>query len=220
MGGARVDFVDETNRQIWFRAGGIVPGQDPYFIHYCRVNFDGTGLVVLTAGDGTHQADFSPDRKFLVDTWSRVDAPPVTELRRASDGKLVCELEHADIHRLLKAGWQMPEPFVAKGRDGVTDIYGVIYRPMNFNPRKKYPVVEDIYAGPQDSYVPKAFKAVFQSAGNRRAGIHRRSDGRHGHRPTARRNSTTFAGRISPTPDFPTASSGSRPPPRGTRKWI
>jgi dipeptidyl aminopeptidase/acylaminoacyl peptidase len=158
-----VDFVDETNRQIWFRAGGIRPGQDPYYIHYCRVNFDGTGLTVLTEGDGTHQADFSPDRKFFVDTWSRVDAPPVTELRRGSDGKLIRELERADIRQLVKTGWQTPERFVAKGRDGVTDIYGVILRPANFSPKKKYPVVENIYAGPQDSFVPKAFAPFFSS---------------------------------------------------------
>ncbi|MDR3456155.1 MAG: DPP IV N-terminal domain-containing protein [Verrucomicrobiae bacterium] len=156
-----VDFVDETNRQIWFRAGGIVPGQDPYYIHFCRVNFDGSGLTVLTAGDGTHQAEFSPDRKFFVDAWSRVDAPPVTELRRSNDGKLVCELEQADIGRLVKAGWAQPERFMAKGRDGVTDIYGVIFRPTHFNPKRKYPVVENIYAGPQDSFAPKAFKPFY-----------------------------------------------------------
>ena len=156
-----VDFVDETNRVIWFRAGGIVPRQDPYQIHFCRVNFDGSDLTVLTAGDGTHQVDFSPDRKFFVDTRSRVDTPPVMELRRSSDGKLICELERADISRLKKSGWQMPERFVAKGRDGVTDIYGVIFRPTNYDPKKKYPVVENIYAGPQDSYVPKAFKPFF-----------------------------------------------------------
>jgi len=156
-----VDFVDETNRQVWFRAGGIVPGQDPYYIHYCRVNFDGSGLTVLTAGDGTHQADFSPDRKYFVDTWSRVDAPPVTELRRCRDGKLICGLERADIRRLVKAGWEPPERFVAKGRDGVTDIYGVIFRPTGFDAKKKYPVVENIYAGPQDSFAPKAFKPFY-----------------------------------------------------------
>jgi dipeptidyl-peptidase-4 len=100
------------------------------------VNFDGSGLTVLTSGDGTHQADFSPNRKYFVDTWSRVDYPAVTELGRASDGKLICELERADISRLVKAGWQPPEPFVAKGRDGVTDIYGVIFRPTHFDPAK------------------------------------------------------------------------------------
>src|SRR5207245_1894437 len=76
-----VDYVDETTRQIWFRAGGIRPGQDPYYIHFCRVNFDGTGLVVLTEGDGTHQADFSTDQKYFTDTWSRVDQPGEVELR-------------------------------------------------------------------------------------------------------------------------------------------
>ena len=77
-----VDRVDEARRQIWFRAGGIHPGQDPYYIHYCRVNFDGSGLTVLTEGDGTHKIDFSPDGRYLIDTYSRVDMPPVTELRR------------------------------------------------------------------------------------------------------------------------------------------
>jgi len=158
-----VDWVDATNRQIWFRAGGIRPGQDPYFIHFCRVNFDGTGLLVLTEGDGTHQADFAPDRKFFVDSWSRVDAPPVTELRRASDGKLMCELERAEIRRLVAAGWQRPERLAAKGRDGKTDIYGVIFRPTHFDPQKKYPVLENIYAGPQDSFAPTAFKPFYAS---------------------------------------------------------
>jgi len=156
-----VDFVDETNRQIWFRAGGIRPEQDPYHIHYCRVNFDGTGLVVLTEGDGTHQVGFSPDRKYFLDTWSRVDQPPMTELRRSGDGRLICKLERADIRQLIKTGWRAPERFVAKGRDGVTDIYGVIFRPTNFDPKTKYPVIENVYAGPQDSFTPKAFELFY-----------------------------------------------------------
>ncbi len=154
-----VEHVDEKARQIWFRAGGIRPGQDPYCLHYCRVNFDGTGLTVLTEGDGNHRGQFSPDRRFLLDTWSRVDQPPVTELRCADDGRLACELEHADWSALLQTGWRAPERFVAKGRDGATDIYGVIFRPTNFDPAKKYPVIEDIYAGPQDSFTPKEFRA-------------------------------------------------------------
>ena len=153
-----VDFVDRANRQIWFQAGGIVPGQDPYFIQFCRVNFDGTGLTMLTAGDGTHAAQFSPDRKHVVDTWSRVDAPPVTDLRRCADGKLICKLETAEVVGKL----QMPTPFIAKGRDGVTDIYGAIWFPKNFNPKRKYPVIEDIYAGPQDSFTPKNFHTTYQ----------------------------------------------------------
>lgn len=158
----KVERVDEQNRQIWFTAGGIQPGQDPYYIHYCRVNFDGTDLTILTEGDGTHSVEFSPDRRFFVDTFSRVDLAPVHELRRAEDGKLVCELERADWSELLKTGWHAPERFVAKGRDGETDIYGIIVRPLNFDPNKKYPVIEDIYAGPHDSFVPKSFQAYLK----------------------------------------------------------
>jgi dipeptidyl aminopeptidase/acylaminoacyl peptidase len=148
-----VDWVDEKNRQIWFQAGGIVPGQDPYYIQYCRINFDGTGLTVLTGGNGSHTVQFSPDRKYVVDTWSRVNLPPVTDLRRCDDGRLVCHLETGESSGKLP----LPQPFVAKGRDGETDIYGVIWFPKDFNPHKKYPVIENIYAGPQDSFTPKTF---------------------------------------------------------------
>jgi dipeptidyl aminopeptidase/acylaminoacyl peptidase len=155
-----VERVDKARRQVWFRAGGIHPGQDPYYIHFARVNFDGSGLVLITEGDGTHDVEFSPDRRFFIDTWSRVDQPPANELRRAEDGQLVCELERGDWGELLKTGWQTPERFVAKGRDGETDIYGIINRPTNFDPKKKYPVIENIYAGPQGSFTPKAFSSL------------------------------------------------------------
>ncbi len=155
-----VDRVDKEKRQIWFRAGGIRPGQDPYYLHHARVNFDGTGLVILTEGDGTHTIEFSPDRRFFVDTWSRVDLAPVNELRRSEDGKLVCELERGDASALVKTGWQAPERFVAKARDGVTDVYGVINRPTNFDPTKKYAVIENIYAGPHGAFVPKSFSTL------------------------------------------------------------
>jgi len=157
-----VDHVDNDRRQIWFRASGIREEQDPYYQHHCRVNFDGSGLTILTAGDGDHDVQFSPDRRFLIDTFSRVDAPPVTELRNADDGSLICELERADWSRLLATGWQIPERFSARGRDGKTDIFGVIYRPSNFDVQKKYPVIEKIYAGPHGSFVPKKFSAFHQ----------------------------------------------------------
>jgi dipeptidyl aminopeptidase/acylaminoacyl peptidase len=159
-----VDRIDEAGRQVWFRASGMNPGQDPYFVHYYRVNFDGTGLVALTEGNGSHTVQYSPDRKYLIDTYSRVDMAPVHELRRAADGKQVCELERADISELQARGWEPPEVFVAKGRDGTTDIWGIISRPRNFDPTKLYPVIEQIYAGPQGSFVPKTFSPVSRFA--------------------------------------------------------
>jgi dipeptidyl aminopeptidase/acylaminoacyl peptidase len=149
--------VDPKARQILFMAGGIVPGQDPYYLHLARVNFDGTGLTVLTEGDGTHSVTLDKERKAFVDVWSRVDQAPVAELRSAVDGHRIAELERWDTAALLKAGWKTPERFVAKGRDGRTDIHGVIFRPSTYDPSKKYPVIEYIYAGPQDSFAPKAF---------------------------------------------------------------
>ncbi len=155
-----ISSVDEDKRQIWFAASGAHPGQDPYFINYGRVNFDGTGLVMLTEGDGNHTIAYSPDKKYIIDTYSRVDMPPVNELRRVSDGKLVCKLEESDISELTERGFRTPEVFTAKGRDGVTDIWGIITRPTNFDAGRKYPVLESIYNGPQDSYVPKSFSAA------------------------------------------------------------
>jgi dipeptidyl aminopeptidase/acylaminoacyl peptidase len=152
-----VDKVDEETRQVYFQASGMNEGQDPYFVQGYRINFDGTGLIPLTEGNTSHSVTFSSDTAYYVDTWSRVDVPPVMELRRTSDRKVLMQVEKPDIQELVKAGWKAPEVFVAKGRDGKTDIWGIINRPMNFDPGKKYPVVESIYAGPQGSFVPKTF---------------------------------------------------------------
>lgn len=154
-----VEKVDEEKRQIWFSANGMYPGKDPYFLHYYRIDFDGTGLTRLTTADADHDVRFSPDMKYYVDTYSRVDQPTIAELHRAADGTLVAELERGDITALTAAGWKAPEVFAAKGRDGVTDIWGVIYRPNRFDPKRKYPVIESIYAGPHGSFVPKTFGA-------------------------------------------------------------
>ncbi len=155
-----IDRIEEEARQVWFHAGGMDAGQDPYFVQYYRIHFDGTGLTALTEGDGQHTVQYSGDRKYLIDTYSRVDMPPVHNLRKTSDGSLVCELEKADISELKESGWQSPEVFVAKARDGETDVWGIICRPKNFDPNKKYPVLENIYAGPQGAYVPKSFSAT------------------------------------------------------------
>jgi dipeptidyl aminopeptidase/acylaminoacyl peptidase len=157
-----VDKIDEQKRQVWFQAGGAYPGKDPYFTHYYRINFDGSGLTAISEADGNHSIAYSSDMKYYVDTWSRVDLPPISELRRTEDKKLVLELERGDVTELLKAGWRPPEVFTAPGRDGKTEIWGVIIRPTNFEPSKKYPVIENIYAGPQGSFVPKSFTAYSQ----------------------------------------------------------
>jgi len=154
--------VDEAARQIWFSASGMYPGKDPYFVHYYRINFDGTGLMALTTADANHIVTLSTDGKYYVDTYSRIDQAPVSELHRSADASLAGEIERGDITALVKAGWKAPEPFVAKGRDGTTDIYGVIFKPSNFDPGRKYPVIENIYAGPHSSFVPKSFAAYNQ----------------------------------------------------------
>src|SRR6185436_12950456 len=142
-----VEKVDVARRQIWFQASGMYPGKDPYFIHYYRINFDGTGLTALTDADASHSVTFSSDMKYYVDNYSRVDLAPVSELRRSEDGKLILELDKGDISALLAAGWRPPEVFTSMGRDGKTDIWGLIYKPVSFDPAKKYPVIESIYAG-------------------------------------------------------------------------
>jgi dienelactone hydrolase len=151
-----LDRVDETNRRVWFSASGR-ENQDPYLIHYAYVDLDTGHLTWLTDGHGNHSIEFSPDGQYLIDNYSRVDMAPVHELRRVADGQLVCHLETADTSELEAHGWSAPEVFVAKGRDGETDIWGIICRPRNFDPNHKYPVIEDIYAGPQGSFVPKSF---------------------------------------------------------------
>lgn len=158
----RVLRVDDERRQVWFEAGGIHADQDPYFRHVARVNFDGTGLVPLTESNGDHSVEFSPDGRYLTATWSRIDHAPVHELRNASDGSLVCEFARAEVSGLTAEGWTAPEPFVAKGRDGVTDIYGMIIRPSNHDPEASYPVIEQIYAGPHSAFVPKSFRPYYK----------------------------------------------------------
>ncbi|MDE3127743.1 MAG: DPP IV N-terminal domain-containing protein [Gemmatimonadota bacterium] len=155
-----VEYVDTAAKQIYFSAGGVNAGEDPYFLHYYRIGFDGTGLVSYTPARANHTVSWSDDHEYYVDLYSRVDLPPVGELRRTSDRALVMPLETGDISALVRAGWKAPDVFVAKGRDGTTDIYGVIFKPTTFDPKKKYRVIENIYAGPQGSFVPKSFQVL------------------------------------------------------------
>ncbi|HEY5546280.1 MAG TPA: DPP IV N-terminal domain-containing protein, partial [Gemmatimonadaceae bacterium] len=140
--------VDEKTRTLWYGANGREPGQDPYFRHYYRIGLDGTKAVSLTPDDGMHDMQLSPDGKYLIDTYSKPDAPPVVNVRDAA-GKLVMALEKADIGPLLGAGWKPPIPITVKAADGKTDLYGLMFRPTNFDSTKKYPIINNAYPGPQ-----------------------------------------------------------------------
>ncbi|MEP6766538.1 MAG: DPP IV N-terminal domain-containing protein [Gemmatimonadaceae bacterium] len=145
--------IDDKTRTVWYAAGGREAGQDPYFIHYYRIGLDGRGpQVSLTPDVGDHAMQLSPDNKFLVDTYSSPDVPPVVTLRDAN-GKLVMPLEKADISKLVATGWKAPVPIKAKAADGKTDLYGMMFRPTNFDPSKKYPIINNAYPGPQSGSV-------------------------------------------------------------------
>jgi len=156
-----IKVIDST-RQIFFAASGRNIDEDPYHTHYYRVNFDGTDLRELTPIQANHRAEFSTDNRFLTDIYSRVDLPPTFVLRDGATGKILMIVEQSGISDLLSMGWKVPEVFSAKGRDGKTDIWGMIYRPTSFDSTKKYPVIEYIYAGPHSSHVPKNFAASFK----------------------------------------------------------
>jgi len=144
--------VDEKNRLLYFMAVGREPGRDPYFRHLYRIGMDGGNVTLLTPADADHDVSFSPSGRFFVDAYSRPDVPPVAELRDA-DGKLILDLEKADITRLVAAGWQPPTRITVKARDGATELHGLMYKPTNFDASKKYPIVNHIYPGPQTGSV-------------------------------------------------------------------
>ena len=153
-----VQHVDEQDGRIYFSASGVQKDEDPYLIRYYSIKTDGTDMRDLTPVSGHHSVTYSPDMKYLVDVWSTVADAPQAALRSAVDGRELMHLETADISRLTAAGWTAPEVFVAPGRDGKTPMWGLIRRPSNFDPSKKYPVIEYIYQGPGDQYVPKSFR--------------------------------------------------------------
>ena len=152
-----IQHVDEKQGVVYFSACGMNKDEDPYLIHYYKIGLDGKHLTCLTPEPGNHSVTYSSDMAYLIDTYSTVTTPPVTVLRSGKDGRVLRTLERADISRLEATGWKAPEVFVAKGRDGKTDMWGLIQRPSNFDPTKKYPIIEYIYSGPGDQYVPKTF---------------------------------------------------------------
>jgi hypothetical protein len=156
-----VIHVDEDNRTVIIKACGMDKNEDPYLEKYYKVSLDNEKLTALTPENANHSVTFSSDYKYMVDSYSRVDLKPSVVVRSVINGNVIYKPENQpDISKAVEAGWRVPEVFTAKGRDGVTDIWGVIIRPANFDPNKKYPVIEYIYAGPHDSHVPKSFSMV------------------------------------------------------------
>jgi dipeptidyl aminopeptidase/acylaminoacyl peptidase len=157
----RIAKLDEKTRTMWFEAAGKEPNQDPYFIHLYRVGLDGRNQVSLTPDNGTHAVQISPDGKYVVDTFSQPDVAPETTLRDAATGALIMPLEKADISKLLATGWKPPMQIKMTASDGKTDIYGLLFRPTNFDPSKKYPIINQAYPGPQSGSVgSRAFSAA------------------------------------------------------------
>jgi len=143
----QISYVDEVGKKVYFTGRG----RDGflYYAKLYRTNYDGTGLTAVTPEDANHVITFSPSGKYIVDTYSRVEAPPVTVLRSAATGSVIKKLEEADVSRLRAVGWRPGQVFSVKARDGVTDIYGVMYLPPNVDSTKKYPIITHIYPGPQ-----------------------------------------------------------------------
>lgn len=151
-----ITWVDEKLRVMYFTANGREAGEDPYFTHLYRVNLDGTGLKLLAPGNASHTAVMSDSGKYFINTQSQVNTAPRSELFDSAGGKII-DLETTDVSALVDAGFKFPEPFKVKADDGVTDLYGVMYKPFDFDPAKRYPIIAYVYPGPQTESVTKTF---------------------------------------------------------------
>lgn len=161
----KIAYVDEKNRRVYFLAGGREKGEDPYQTHLYSVGLDGKGLMLLTPENASHAVSVSPDGTYFVDNFSKPDLPGASVLRRSKDGSDVRTLEKGDANGLLAIGWKMPEAIQGKSADGKEDLYGLMWRPSNFDASRKYPVVEHVYTGPQAYFVPKTFQSAFGRGG-------------------------------------------------------
>jgi dipeptidyl aminopeptidase/acylaminoacyl peptidase len=157
----QIEYVDEANRRVYFSASGREKDEDPYQTHLYSVGFDSKGLQLLTPENANHSVNFSPDGAYFIDSYSRPDLPDKIVLRRKKDGSEVRVLEQTDSNPLTRMGWKAPEAFHGKATDGTTDLYGLIWRPSNFNATGKYPIVEFVYTGPQSFFVPKTFSTFW-----------------------------------------------------------
>jgi len=156
---SRIVDVDEDKGLLWFRANGREKGENIYYEHLYRVRLDGGDLTLLDKGDATHRSQLSKSRKFLVDNCNRVDMSPISVLRDG-EGNMVMELEKSDMSQLTQLGWRPPERFVVKAADGITDLYGNMYKPFDFDPNKSYPLIAHVYPGPQTEGVSHTFSAT------------------------------------------------------------
>jgi dipeptidyl aminopeptidase/acylaminoacyl peptidase len=151
-----ISYVDEKTRAMYLTASGREDGEDPYFMHFYRANLDGSGMKLLDPGDASHAVNMSDSGKYFVNTSSRVDTAPQSALIDAA-GTTVMPLEAVDVAPLQAAGYRFPQPFKVKADDGITDIYGVMYKPFDFDPNRKYPIIAYVYPGPQQESVTKTF---------------------------------------------------------------
>lgn len=155
---SRIVEVDQDKGLLYFQGNAREAGENLYYQHLYRVFLDGTGLTLMDPGDANHRSKLSPSQKFVVDNCSRVDMAPVSRLCDA-EGNEVMKLEEADLSRLYAAGWTMPETFIFKAADGVTDLYGNMWKPFDFDPSRKYPIIAEVYPGPQTEGVSHSFSA-------------------------------------------------------------
>jgi dipeptidyl aminopeptidase/acylaminoacyl peptidase len=151
-----IEGIDSKNRVLYFSANGKEPGEDPYYQHLYRVNFDGTGMQLLTPGNYDHRNSLNDGMQYFVNNYSRVNTIPASALFNAQ-GRKIMDLETADLSLLFRTGYQFPEPYAVKADDGITDLYGVMYKPYDFDSTLKYPLIEYVYPGPQTEAVGKSF---------------------------------------------------------------
>ena len=153
----RVERVDRENSQLYFTASGMDPDQNPYWRYLYKINLDGSQLTLLTKEIGHHEISLSPDGLHFLDNHSTLGFPTVSILRNTSDGSAVDKISSADARMLLESGWTPPQSFEAIGRDEETKLYGALWRPSNFDPSLKYPVIDHSYTGPHTQMYPKSF---------------------------------------------------------------
>lgn len=154
--------IDENKKVLYFTANGREPNEDPYYLHLYRVNFDGSGLRLLNPGEFEHSSNMNDDEQYFIDNYSRVNTIPKSTLFN-NEGKKIMDLETADLTSLFAAGYKFPQVFKVKADDGITNLYGVLYKPFDFDSTKKYPIIEYVYPGPQTEAVNKAFSRNMNS---------------------------------------------------------